>query len=143
MSSTSESYRRRRKENKRVKLQRVSQEKDLGVTFDERLYFKHHILEKVKKVNQTIGLIRRSFSYLDIQSFRWLFNTIVRPYLEYAKSVWSCFRKKDIITIEMVQRRATKMLPGLKELSYKERLKKLVLPTLMYRRIRGDMIEVY
>ena len=35
------------------------------------------------------------------------------------------------------------MLPGLKELSYKERLKKLDLPTLVYRRIRGDMIEVY
>ena len=35
------------------------------------------------------------------------------------------------------------MLPGLKELSYKERLKKLDLPTLVYRRIRRDIIEVY
>jgi len=35
------------------------------------------------------------------------------------------------------------MLPGLKELSYKERLKKLDLPTLVHRRIRGDMIAVY
>jgi len=35
------------------------------------------------------------------------------------------------------------MLSELKELSYKDRLKKLDLPTLAYRRIRGDMIEVY
>ena len=69
-----------------------------------------------------MGLIRRSFSYLDIQSFRWLFTAMVHSHLEYAQSVWSLFRKKEIVTIEMVQRGATKMLPGLKELSYKERL---------------------
>jgi len=124
-------------------LQRVSQEKDLGVTFDERLTFEQHILEKVKKEIQTMGLIRKSFSYLDIQSFRWLFKAMVRPHLEYAQSVWSPFRKKEIVTIEMVQRRATKMLPGLKELSYKESLKILDIPTLVNRRIRGDMIEMY
>jgi hypothetical protein len=42
--------------------------------------------------------------------------------------------------LEGVQRRATKQLPGLSELSYEEMLK---LPTLTYRRNRDDMIEVY
>ena len=42
-----------------------------------------------------------------------------------------------------VQRRATKMIPELKHLSYPERLKKLKLPTMAYRRARGDMIEVF
>ena len=68
---------------------------------------------------------------------------MVRPHLEYVQSVWSPFRMKDIVTIENVQRSATKMLPGLKELSYKESLKILDIPTLVNRRIRGDMIEVY
>ena len=45
--------------------------------------------------------------------------------------------------IEKVQRRATKILPGFKTLCYTDRLKKLSLPTLAYRRIRGDMIETY
>ena len=45
--------------------------------------------------------------------------------------------------IENVQRRATKQLPGFKELSYSERLKKVKLPTLSFRRVRGDMIELY
>ena len=45
--------------------------------------------------------------------------------------------------IENVQRRATKLIPILSGLSYEERLKKLKLPTLKYRRLRGDMIEVF
>ena len=48
---------------------------------------------------------------------------------------------KHIIALEKkIQRRATKLIPGYKELDYKERLKRLTLPTLSYRRLRGDMI---
>ena len=50
---------------------------------------------------------------------------------------------KHIESIEGVQRRATKMIPELKHLSYPKRLKKLKLPTMAYRRARGDMIEVF
>ena len=39
--------------------------------------------------------------------------------------------------------RATKLVISIKNLIYKDRLKRLNLPTLKYRRIRGDMIEVY
>ena len=47
------------------------------------------------------------------------------------------------MAIENVQRRATKLIPGFRDLSYKERLARLKLPTLVYRRMRGDMVEVY
>ena len=50
---------------------------------------------------------------------------------------------KDIEKVEGVQRRATKVLPGMKEMAYEDRLRKLKLPTLRHRRIRGDMIETY
>ena len=45
--------------------------------------------------------------------------------------------------IESVQRRATKIVPKIKNLTYPDRLKALNLPTLSYKRLRGDMIEVY
>ena len=52
-------------------------------------------------------------------------------------------RKGDIVDIEKVQKRATKLI-SLKTLPYKERLRKLKLPILKYRSLRGDMmIEVY
>ena len=50
---------------------------------------------------------------------------------------------KDINKIESIQRRATKMVIGLSDKIYEERLKYLNLPTLRYRRLRGDMINVY
>ena len=45
--------------------------------------------------------------------------------------------------IEKVQMRATKLVDGFGSLSYEDRLRKLELPTLVYRRARGDVIEVY
>ncbi len=45
--------------------------------------------------------------------------------------------------VERVQRRATKLVLSLKDLAYEERLKKLDLPTLTYRRSRGDMVETF
>ena len=51
--------------------------------------------------------------------------------------------KKDAEQIERVQRRATKLVPRLCNMSYENRLKAMNLPCLVYRRYRGDMIEVY
>jgi len=45
--------------------------------------------------------------------------------------------------IEIIEKRATKLIISLKKLSYIERLKQLQLPTLKYTRLRGDMIEVF
>jgi len=39
--------------------------------------------------------------------------------------------------------RATKLVIAVKHLPYRERLARLKLPTLNYRRARGDIIEVY
>eukprot|EP00794_Sanderia_malayensis_P009768 gene9768-10767_t len=75
--------------------------------------------------------------------FKLIFKGIVRPHLEYATQIWRPHKVKDITSIENVQRRATKLIPSLNHLSYEERLRKLNLPSLEYRRLRGDMIEVY
>ena len=124
-------------------LEHVFEEKDLGVTIDSELKFEEHMSEKVKKANAIVGLIRRSFSFLDCALFKKLFTTFVRPHLEYAQAVWAPHLKKHINMIENVQIRATKLVDGLNILDYAERLKKLDLPTLAYRRARGDMIELY
>ena len=67
----------------------------------------------------------------------------MRPHVEFANQVWGPHLVKHIVMLENVQKRATKLIPGMKELSYEERLKILYLPTLSYRRIRGDLIETY
>ena len=127
----------------KVKLKVNEVEKDLGVYIDMNLSFDEHIKVKVKKANSLMGMIRRTFDYIDSDTFRLLFSSIVRPHLEYAAPVWNPHLQKHIDMIENVQRRATKLVPGLKNLTYKERLKQVKLPTLKYRRYRGDMLEMY
>ena len=121
----------------------VFDEKDLGVTIDSNLTFEDHIATKVRIANAMMGLIRRSFSYLSCYLFRKLYLAFVRPHLEYAQVVWSPSSKKLINMIENVQIRATKVVDGLGSLEYPERLQKLNLPTLVHRRERGAMIEIY
>ena len=124
-------------------LEHVNEEKDLGVWVDSELDFSEHISKKVNIANSTVGLIRRSFAFLDSSSFRKLFCAFVRPHIEYAQAIWSPHSQKQIDMIEAVQIRATKLVDGLKNLDYKERLERCQLTTLRFRRLRGDMIEVY
>ena len=51
--------------------------------------------------------------------------------------------KGEARKIEDVQRRATKLIPELRDLPYEERLRKLDLPSMLYRHRRGDVIETW
>ena len=90
-----------------------------------------------------MGIIRRSFRHLDKKTFCQLFKSMVRPHLEFAAPVWNPYHKKNIKKLESVQRRATKQVAELKNMPYEDRLTELNLPTLAYRRMRGDIIEVF
>ena len=110
-------------------MEHVYSEKDIGVTVDESLRFCEHIANKVRVANAIVGQIRSSFSFLDKNTFKYLFVTLVRPHLEYAQSVWSPHLAKHINMIENVQIRATKLVDNIGSLDYEERLKALELPS--------------
>ena len=96
----------------------------------------------VNKATEMTKIIR-TFQFLDKHTCLPLYKTMVRSHLDYAMAVWHPYKIKHKIALENIQGRATKELPGVRDLSYIERLKLLKLPTLAYRRLRGDMIEVY
>jgi hypothetical protein len=83
-----------------VTLESVESEKDIEVTIDSKLNFEKHIQTQVNKANQIVGIIRRSFKYLDFKTFYLLFKSLVRHILEYASSVWNPYKTKDIEAIE-------------------------------------------
>jgi ribonucleases P/MRP protein subunit RPP40 len=65
------------------------------------------------------------------------------PCYKTSVPVWNPYMVKHVKQLEAVQRRATKLVRGISQLSYNERLQALKLPTLQYRRKRGDMITTY
>ena len=118
-------------------------EKDLGIHVDNKLNFKEHVQRTTSKANRIVGVIRRTFDFLTENMFVLLFKSLVRPILEYGNAAWQPNQKSLCQDIENVQRRATKLIASLKDLSYPQRLAKLKLPSLEHRRKRGDMIELY
>ena len=118
-------------------------EKDLGVTISADMKVSEQCGIAASKGNQILGLIRRNITYKGKKLIIPLYKAIVRPHLEYCIQAWRPYRKKDIDTLERIQRRATKMIPELRDLSYEERLKECGLTTLETRRLRGDQIEVF
>ena len=124
-------------------LEKVIAESDLGVKFDNKLSFTDHISEITSKANQRIGLIRRNFKYIDKRIFLILYKSLIRPVLEYCNTVWRPLYKKDSRAIENVQRRATKLIESIQRMDYQSRLKELSLPSMVYRRRRADVLQIF
>ena len=62
--------------------------------------------------------------------------------MEYCVQAWSPYYRKDIDILEKIQRRATKIVPELRHLSYSDRLRRLKFTSLKDTR-HGDLIEAY
>ena len=103
-------------------------------------------------------MIRRNITYRENSLIVPLYKAIARPRLEYCIQAWSPYLRKDIDMLEKIQRRATKLIPGLidmlekikrratklipglRDLRYEERLKECGVTALETRRLRGDQI---
>ena len=57
--------------------------------------------------------------------------------------VWGPFYIQDQRIVESIQRRATRLVPGIRHLTYADHLSILNIPSLLYRRKCGDMITLY
>ena len=132
-----------RQDSKTVEIEKTEMEKDIGVHVDNDLKFDKHVEIQCGKANKILGMIRRAFTYIDTNSMKHLYTALIRPILEYGHAVTYPRFKKSEILLENVQHRATKMVPELKDLDYEDRLDRMDLQSLYYRRDRGDMVECY
>ena len=117
--------------------------RDLGIIVDPHLKFTNHIFEIVKKANQRAALIHRSFLSKNPTNLILAYKIYVRPLLEYASPVWNPSQINLINTLEAVQRKFTKRIPGLSDITYSERLKILNLLSLEHRRLQFDLVTCF
>jgi ribonuclease P/MRP protein subunit RPP40 len=93
------------------------------------------------KANQILGMLKRT--YFDVNLVKLLYCTFVRLDLEFAIAAWCPNQKGDISKLENLQRRATKLAPAIRNLSYEKRLEIMGLTTLEKRRERGNLIQAW
>ena len=129
--------------NKTTTMSETTCEKDLGIHIDPDLNFEEHINIQTKKARALSGMIMRTFVNKSPSILIPIYKSLIRPVLEYGNVVWHPYLRKNIDKVEKIQRNFTRNIIGMKKLEYEERLRALKLPSLEYRRIRGDMIEVY
>jgi len=116
---------------------------DLGISVDCNLKFDSHINNIISKSYSRIGALFKGFCSRSPSVLKKAYITYVRPILEYASSVWNPYLLKHITCIERVQRRFTKRIPALHDMSYSERLAALDLESLEIRRLRADLTLYY
>jgi hypothetical protein len=125
------------------KLEWSSCTRDLGIYMDNDLKFTQHISKIVHTGHSRANLILKCFITRDSDVLIKAFCTYVRPVLEYCSQVWSPHHAGLVNKIEQVQRRFTKKLAGLSNLTYNDRLTVLNLQPLELRRIKLDLIMCY
>ena len=99
-------------------LSKTVKEKDLWVSMNANMKVSGQCRIAASKGNQVIGMIRRNITYKEKSLIVPMYKAIVRPHLEYCIQAWSPDIRKDIDMLEKIQRRATKLIPGLKDLRY-------------------------
>ena len=118
-------------------------QKDIGFMVPENLSTSNHVQSARTKALMEIGIMRRTFAYLDKRSFTILYNQKIRTHLEWGSVAYPPQTKAESSLLERAQNKATNMVNEFRGLNSDERREDLGLFSLTYRRLRGDMIEVY
>ena len=123
--------------------------KDLGVLFQSNLKFNNHFTFIKNKAVKALGFIIRNSKNFKISTIIKLYNSLVRPHLEYASQIWMPMETTHDDFIEKVQKRFLRYLHVIKynnypfKISYKSMLSSFKVTSLSQRRKKQAVIFLY
>ena len=124
-------------------IQFLSSARDLGLEIDFSLKFHSHIRLVASKASGVSNNLLRGTICRSQDFMKSIFVAHVRPIIDFCSPVWNTGYIGDIKLLESVQRRWTKLVDGMSELSYHNRLKALSLYSIWGRLLRADLILVW
>ena len=117
--------------------------KDLGLVHTSNSSYSTHCEMTAARAYKTAGAVRQAFQLKAPQLLWPAFQSYVAPIARYCSQIWSPLLRQDVNAIEKVQRRYTKYLHGMSNLSYDDRLKQLGALSLEQRRQFVDLVFTY
>ena len=120
------------------------EQKDLGVIVTDDLSWSCHYNKICKKAYLSLHLIKRALpASASVLLKKQLFISLVRSHFSYCSQLWKPLHVKDILSLERVQRRATKFILNDYVSDYKTRLRRLsFLPLSLWLDLRDVMFLV-
>ena len=119
------------------------QQRDLGIIITKDIKWQKQTKKSCKTANRVSGSIACNFRYKNKELILPLYKSLVRLHLEHALQFWSPHLRRDIDKMEKTQRIATEMIPEIRNHSYHHRIQDLDLISLVQRRLRVQLIEVF
>ena len=119
--------------------------KYLGVNLSDDLSWSTHVSATAKKANNSLAFLRRNLASCPKDIKAQSYQSLVRPILEYASTVWDPHTQANINQLEAVQRRAARFVNGdyRTTSSTSQMLKDLHWQPLQERRSHSKLVMVY
>ena len=118
-------------------------EKLLGITFDNKLYFDIHVKKLCKKAGQKLHALARISNFMNLEKRKVLMNSFISSQFSYCPLIWMCHSRQLNNRINRIHERALRIVYKDYNLSFEELLKKSGSVKIHHRNLQILVTEIY